>query len=639
MQPNGIQQGNNSTQQPQDDPDATTSPDQLNAILQSVRQQIEKWGEHAKWKIDLVLLDDPTCKPSNQNAAIPASLETPKSAPPTQPSSVPHIAQAQTAQTARSALSPAVNQDHAMHSPQQPFIRSHAEGFGTPTAIGDHPYSPRTQPRSFLTTDPPAEPIPLSSTLQYPWDYASQFPNDTWSRISSTEELRHELKDSLDRQRYLEAVIRSQAAQIQQQSQTGTVNVQAMETMRNIYLMSENEQRLRYLAEVKMSHKDTEALARKLKRLSETLQRIEMIEVSAEDSRLDKETLLRERIVFRRKLHLAHLRLAARDAELDYLHETLESYQHHQHHQHHQHMYNHSTEAPPPSIAVRSPTFGKQRRKGPPYLFQQQYSPKIRSDIRPHSLSALDSLGIVADQMLNDPDFEKNKPEKPTECARHIETEAAKSPLSIGAAKDGRDKPREDQKRSKRSIDLANTLLSIPKLEFPKSDKETLKDVKKSQKKQKTEGSPTKRPSPGLWTKAQDDLLRQAVDELGTEDWKIVSDKVRRPVTQCRERWKLLEADSVRTTTADARQSPSIAALLDSNEDMQARTHHPTVPKPSSLGTMAAGIRCASDNTPPHRHSSDFHPPYLPQGPYRPPSPISTPKRWATGTLGPHNPS
>ncbi|KAL0087784.1 Homeodomain-like DNA binding domain-containing transcription factor [Phycomyces blakesleeanus] len=708
MQPATVRQTNNSIHPPEPQKsDATTSPDQLNAILQSVRQQIEKWGEHAKWKIDLVLLDDPTCKPNNLNAAVPVSSLNPSLLPGGQSmlgASAPSMIQTQEhaqaqaqahahahahaqaqaqaqaqlqaqMHAARSTLSPAVNQDHAMHSPQQhqqhqqPFARSHAELFGIPSVSGDHPYSPRTHPRSFLTTDPQTEPISIPSTLQYPCEYATPFPNDTWNRMGSTEELRRELKDSLDRQRYLEAIIQSQAAQLQQQSQAGSVD--------------ENEQRLRYLAEVRMSHKDTEALARKLKRLSGTLQRIETMEVSAEDSKLDKETLLKERVVFRRKLHLAHLRLSARDAELDYLHEALESYQNHhyqyqyqhqnqyQHqHQHQNHNHNqshnhHFSEAfQPPSIVVRSPTFGKQRRKGPPYLFQQQYSPKMRSDIRPHTLSALDSLGIVADQMLSDPDFNKDKPDKPKDAIpRHLtENETApKSPLSMSsAANDLEDKPCEDQKRSKRSIDLANTLLSIPNLEFPKSDKELKQEVKKSKQKQQTGEPASKKARPALWTKDQDDLLRQAVDAYGTDSWKEVSSKVGRSAYQCRERWKIIEADSGKTAdtaaagagsgAADARQSPSIAALLDSNEDMQARTHNsPAVSKASPLGAIppsGLAMRCAPDNTPPTQHHyhphdnnnlSDLHHPHLPQGPYRPPSPISTPKRWATGTLGPHN--
>ena len=53
-------------------------------------------------------------------------------------------------------------------------------------------------------------------------------------------------------------------------------------------------------------------------------------------------------------------------------------------------------------------------------------------------MSALESLGIVADRMLNDPDFSKE------------EHEATK-----------------EAKRSKRSIDSANALLSMPTLKFP----------------------------------------------------------------------------------------------------------------------------------------------------------------------------
>jgi uncharacterized protein VirK/YbjX len=43
---------------------SSKSLEQLDTIFQSVKQQINQWGENAKWKIDLVLLDNP-----NQHAS------------------------------------------------------------------------------------------------------------------------------------------------------------------------------------------------------------------------------------------------------------------------------------------------------------------------------------------------------------------------------------------------------------------------------------------------------------------------------------------------------------------------------------------------------------------------------------------
>ena len=160
-----------------------------------------------------------------------------------------------------------------------------------------------------------------------------------------------------------------------------------------------------------------------------TLEKIENMELPTEDNDLDKQTLLNDRKVWMRKLHLAELRLSARDAEIEYLHEIIDTLK-----------ANAFTPSSP------RPQFQKKLRKGPPYLLQQQFSP--RSEVRssePHPLSGLDSLGIVADQMLSDPEFESN--------AKSVPEKRLRSRL--------------DDRRSQRSIDSAATLLAMPQLMVP----------------------------------------------------------------------------------------------------------------------------------------------------------------------------
>lgn len=173
---------------------------------------------------------------------------------------------------------------------------------------------------------------------------------------------------------------------------------------------------------------------------------IENMELPPEDAQLDKETLLSDRRLLIRKIHLAELRLSARDAEIDYLHEVLNSLKS-SNTVSSPFLNNTSTTSP-----KQSSSFGKKLRKGPPYLFQQQYSPRsseVRSSEQ-HPLSGLDSLGIVADQMLSDPEFET--------CSS-----STRGILS----NEKRLRTRLDDRRSQRSIDSAATLLAMPQLMGP----------------------------------------------------------------------------------------------------------------------------------------------------------------------------
>lgn len=219
---------------------------------------------------------------------------------------------------------------------------------------------------------------------------------------------------------------------------------------------------MHYLLESNLLHKDIEALSKKLQKTASILTTIENMEIPTEDSLLDKESLLNDRKNLIRKLHLSELRLTARDAEIDYLHQVIDTLKSNNNIQH-PYTTNSTTAPSSPYLsnsANTSPTnkssqllhpTSKKLRKGPPYLFQQQYSPRS-SEVRAseqHPLSGLDSLGIVADQMLSDPEFE---------------TTTSSSTRSLN---EKRLRTRLDDRRSQRSIDSAATLLAMPQLMIP----------------------------------------------------------------------------------------------------------------------------------------------------------------------------
>ncbi|CAO3685391.1 unnamed protein product [Rhizopus microsporus] len=301
--------------------------------------------------------------------------------------------------------------------------------------------------------------------------------------------------------------------------------------MKNIFLMNENEQKNRYKMETNILQKDIETLKKKLQKMASTLYEIEKIQVPPEDAELDKEALLKDRNILLRKLYLAELRLSARDAELEYLHEVVDSLK--------SSTFNKPPQPHPPY---------KKIRKGPPYLLQQQFSPRS-SEVRLYDqqpLTALDSLGIVADQMLSDPEFDSNT----STTAYDQNTKRVRSRL--------------DDRRSQRSMDSAVTLLTMPQLISPsakipenKSPEPNSPAVKKS------------RTTYMRWTEEEDDKLRKAVQKYGPSNWEACArDLEGRTNIQCRNRWiRYLENKEPKT---DARQSPSIAALL--NDDNRVYT-------------------------------------------------------------------
>ncbi|KAI8140475.1 hypothetical protein BJV82DRAFT_219291 [Fennellomyces sp. T-0311] len=292
---------------------AFSPSDHLDNIFQAVRQQVDRWGENAKWKIELILLSEPT-----------SSSSTKTSLPP-------------------------------MHPEQQVFDLA-------------RPIKPHQVQSDCVTRKP-----------------------ETWS-MPYAADLQHNLRSALERQRYLESVVRAQDERIRQ-LQANT----ALNTIQNIHTMTMNELKEQHRIEIKLLQKENQTLAKKFMRMSSTLQRIEKMGLTPEDAQLDRKDLMEDRKVLLRKLHLSELRLRARDAELRYLHNLAWSHR-------------------------QSDTDENDQRS--PYLLQKQYSPTAQPT-RP--LSALDSLSMLADQMLSDPDFgSEGKESSASPDTRFVDTKSFK---------------------------------------------------------------------------------------------------------------------------------------------------------------------------------------------------------------------
>ncbi|CAO3649148.1 unnamed protein product [Cunninghamella blakesleeana] len=488
------------------------------------------------------------------------------------------------------------------------------------------------------------------------------------------------LREVLEKNQQLKNIVHSQAEQIRYSHPLPSDTEKVIDTMKQVYTMSENEQKLNYNTETRMLHKDIQALSRRLLNLKQILQSIEDMELLPEDQKLNKEELLEDRKNLLRKLHLAHLRLKAREAELDYFQDILKqsSFKYDTLHTNHTTSTspNHNSSSSKPSSSTspkathhKSPRFTDSPRNRP-YLFQQQYSPKMRSNIRPATaISGLDSLGILADQMLSDPNFESSQQVSPSspssnmtstsafkkvsqqqkqfqqndnnnnnsnteklkrqqQLQQHIyqQQQALKRSLpkrhlySIYARGTGGryyeesdddnnsntnddmddDQARYNEKRSKRSIDSANTLLSM----FPTKPKNSNEDVVMKEDKGTNE-RPKSKLAYVRWTPEEDQLLRRAVEMNGTSNWDKVANMVTdRSSQQCRQRWsKYLDQKSTTTTISspvsspiimtssspsssklppssfhspsskDARHSPSIAALLNTTTIEEEKSH------------------------------------------------------------------
>ncbi|KAI8981911.1 hypothetical protein BDF20DRAFT_818730 [Mycotypha africana] len=494
----------------------------LEHIFQSVEKQIEQWGDNAKWKIDLILLDNN----SNNKLPIQQQQQQQQPVPPQRKNSIHPL------------LSPQLLHPNAITTPAES---------NTPTISANYSNKHNAS-------------IPITSTVQYPWDFVTpKYMSELGSHFGNND-LQTKLHELVERQKYLEEIIWSQAEQLRHATtafQNDSATNDAINTMQKIYLLSQNEQKLQYLTETNMLRADIDKLTAKLKNMAHILEKMEQMEVPAEDKLLDKASLLADRKRMLRKLHLVELRLTARDAEIEYLNEIVHFLKSTAHGNYYYH----------PTIKL----------KGSPYLLQQQFSPystnattsEIRSSEPQHPLSALDSLGIVADQMLSDPEFD-------TSINHKSEDEA-------GDSQENRFRTRLNDRRSQRSMDSAATLLAMPQLMFPHQRRTPLEHVPKKPRSTYTR-----------WTEAEDKLLRAAVKKYGHSNWEACARDIKgRSNIQCRNRWIPTAAGN-----SNARQSPSIAALLNS-ENSESRDR-------------------AVGNESPRLHPTSH--------PYTPPSPMQSPK-------------
>ncbi|KAI8880573.1 hypothetical protein K501DRAFT_254761 [Backusella circina FSU 941] len=517
---------------------ANNLTNKLDNIFASVKKQIDEWGENAKWKIDLVLLDKPP------------------SLPPPTPPSIQHQK---------------FNQ-HPLLSPQT----FHPNAITTPLANN-------TNEEIVISKYS----LPISATMDYPWEYTppAQSPSAMDQDAHYVDDLKQKLNEASERQHYLENIIWSQADQLKHTKENSPQQDRVISTMKSIFLMSQNEQRIQSRVEVDMLQRDVTILSKKLQKMSSLVQSIEGIDLTNQD--LDTEALAEDHKVLLRKLHLSELRLSARDTEIDYLNELVKSLKAQQG----------ITDGNAQSFVH------KRSRKGPPYLFQQQYSPRssqVRSEEQHHPLSGLESLGIVADQMLSDPEFESSN-------AHHI------------SSSEKRLRSRLDDRRSQRSMDSAATLLAMPQLISSKGRSDGGGSGTESRSPEDFHPIPKKpRSTYTRWTQEEDELLIKAVRKYGHSNWEACSRDIRgRSNIQCRNRWirhlehKLLDGSKqvpISSPVDDARHSPSIAALLNT---ATSESNNESSRSATSLNYNAS----SSSNDPYHS---------LPM--YRPPSPMATPK-------------
>ncbi|CAO3599140.1 unnamed protein product [Absidia cylindrospora] len=496
----------------------------------------------------------------------------------------------------------------------------------------DRPLISALQPKSAYS-------LSVSANTQYPWDYVAPY-HDNWNH-EFNDDRDQQLREALERNQYLESIIRSQADQIGQSRELPPDVNNVVETMKQVYLMSENEQRLRYNTETKMLHKDIQTLTKRLQKTTQLLHSMESLELSAKDASVDKTELLEDKKRLQQKLHLGQLRLKARDAEIEFLR-----------------LKQHQEDQPNNPLPPSSPRFKDTTHKTRPYLFQQQYSPKLRSDIQPNTISGLDSLGMLADQMLSDPDFESQHASD-TERSRYTantppppsrRNKLRKRPLNnlkeeepdptiyyynrpaYGSSNAPAYYYNTNEKRSKRSIDSANTLLSMFPSKSPPLAPISDQDMDRSPASYNRQQKPKSKLAYVRWTPDEDQLLRSSVFKNGTGNWDKVAQMVPdRSSQQCRQRWsKYLDqkhgpphqqhqAASSSKDNNDARHSPSIASLL--NKDG---------PEPDDTRmTSTSPLQQHSPNVAPNTSS---HP--VSSFGYHPPSPISTPKNWTRDAGG-----
>ncbi|KAI9284956.1 hypothetical protein BC943DRAFT_352789 [Umbelopsis sp. AD052] len=620
-----------------------SSSQHLNNIFGAVRKQIEQWGDQAKWKIDLVLLEN-------------ADGSTPQPESP-----APNIGPSSSVSARQMPNSPLTSENGPRPSPSQQSTPTVFNQAIKRSAFQQH-YPPQyamppIQHGLPTTYRPPIIEPPYASTADpnYPMRPPFLLTEADINRIHHLDDAKQKLRECVERINLLDGIARSQAEQIFHLSRGTSDRNLALETMRKIYLMNEHEHALRHSVETKMFQKDIRILAQKLKKAYAKVRLIESADISTKSNDVDRETLLHDRKTLLRKLRLSEMRSATKDVELDILSREYQKI-----------MYNRDTPELRP-VALRGPKAESQARRGDvQYLLQQGYSPVMRHDTPPlgKQRSGLDDLGIVANQMLTDMDKSDIKEKAPIIA----------EPLPITKGNTSRRVPlhvsSRDEKRSQRSIDSAAALVSMPTALFPGSVTQPDDATKNLDI---TNRSPTgnliqtsslweRRRSGSIyakWSQEEDDMLRACVARHGNNEWeKVASDIPNRSYHQCRQRWmQLVEEEKMNRSSMDASHSPAISNLLTQQQP--------------SLGSPSPPRSAAQDDeprTPPHqvqygpahemprkpyepystnlqeRHSQ-FAPSSLnrqetlpaPQdthsGLYRPPSPIATPKKRKIETM------
>ncbi|CAO3693597.1 unnamed protein product [Umbelopsis ramanniana] len=417
-----------------------SSSQHLNNIFGAVRKQIEQWGDQAKWKIDLVLLEN-------------ADGSTPQPESP-----APNIGSSSSVSARQMPNSPLTSENGPrLSSSQQPIPTAFSP------AIKLSAFQPQYAPQHSMppmqhgpppTYRPPVIEPPYHSTADsnYPMRPPFILTEADINRIHHLDDAKQKLRDCVERINLLDGIARSQAEQIFHLSRGTSDRNLALETMRKIYLMNEHEQALRHSVETKMFQKDIRILAQKLKKAYAKVRLIESADISTKSNDVDRETLLQDRKTLLRKLRLSEMRSATKDVELDILSREYQKI-----------MYNRDTPELRPVALRGSKTESHNRRGDLQYLLQQGYSPVMRHDTPPlgKQRSGLDDLGIVANQMLTDMDKSDVKEKAPI-TAEPLPMTKGNPSRRVTSHLSSR-----EEKRSQRSIDSAAALVSMPTAQFP----------------------------------------------------------------------------------------------------------------------------------------------------------------------------
>ncbi|KAI8335155.1 hypothetical protein BC941DRAFT_431401 [Chlamydoabsidia padenii] len=151
--------------------------------------------------------------------------------------------------------------------------------------------------------------LPAFAQTHYPWDDVAPYYDKRHSEPGDDQQ--QKLITVIQRNKYLEGVVRAQADQIHKMSTLPSDLNNVVKTMKQVYLTSEKEQQVRYIAETRMLHKDIQLLTKRLQRTTHKLHTWESLNANDDP--------LQDRKRLEQKLYLTQLRLEARDAELDYL--------------------------------------------------------------------------------------------------------------------------------------------------------------------------------------------------------------------------------------------------------------------------------------------------------------------------------